>query len=321
MIHPYTIREGGCTLVQELAFGLACTIALCEACLERGLDIDDFAPKLTLNFSVHMNLFEEVAKFRAARRLWAKIMKERFNAKKPASMMCRSGPGTGGSTLTAQQPENNIIRVTIEALAAVLGGVQYLHTSSFDEALATPTERAVTIAIRTQQILAHESGVADVIDPLGGSYYVESLTSKIEEEVRDYLKKIEAVGGVVKAIEIGWAQREIARSAYQQQRDIEQGRKIIVGVNKFCSDEKPTFEIHRPDPKVAEYMNERMKKLRRERSKYLVQCALDEISKAARTKENLVPFILNGVKNYATMGDICNVLRDVFGTYKAPSIF
>lgn len=304
--------------MQEGAFAFATAIAFIEAALERGMDIDDFAPRLSFNSAIHMNLFEEVAKFRALRRLWARLLKERFGAKKPASLWFRVGPGTGGSTLTAQQAENNIARVTLEALAAILGGVQYLHTSSFDEGHGIPTEEAVSIALRTQQILAHESGVTDVVDPLGGSYYIEMLTDKIEREVVDYINQIEARGGIIKATESGWVQKEIARSSYIRQKEIAEGKRIIVGVNKFASDERPTFEIHRRDPKAAEEMKKRLEKLRKERDNSAVQRCLAEIGEAAKGKDNLTPLVLDAIRNYATIGEICGVLRSVFGEYQEP---
>ncbi len=318
VVDAYSIREAGCTVVQEGAFAFAIAIAFIKAALERGMDIDDFAPRLSFNSAVHMNFFEEIAKYRALRRLWARMMKERFGARKPASLWFRVGPGTGGSTLTTQQAENNIARVTLEALAAILGGVQYLHTSSFDEGHGIPTEEAAALAIRTQQILAHESGVSDVVDPLGGSYYVEMLTDRIEREVIDYIGQIEAEGGIIEATESGWVQKEIARSAYKRQKEIAEGKRIVVGVNKFASDEKPTFEIHRRDPKAAEEMKKRLEKLRRERDNGEVQRCLAEIDKAARGKDNLTPFVLDAVRSYATIGEICGVLRNVFGEYQAP---
>lgn len=319
VVDAYSIREAGCTVVQEGAFAFATAITFIEAALERSMDIDDFAPRLSFNSAIHMNLFEEVAKFRALRRLWARLLRERFGAKKPASLWFRVGPGTGGSTLTAQQAENNIARVTLEALAAILGGVQYLHTSSFDEGHGIPTEEAATIALRTQQILAHESGVTDVVDPLGGSYYVEVLTDKIEKEVVDYINQIEARGGIIKATESGWVQKEIARSSYIRQGEIAEGKRIIVGVNKFASDEKAAFKVHRREPKAAEEMKKRLEKLRRERDNSAVQRCLAEIGKAAKGKDNLTPLVLDAVRNYATVGEICGVLREIFGEYQPPA--
>jgi methylmalonyl-CoA mutase N-terminal domain/subunit len=248
-------------------------------------------------------------------------MREQFHAKKPESQCFRFGPGTSGVTLTAQQAENNIVRVTLEALAAILGGAQYLHTSSFDEAHGIPTERAATIALRTQQILAYESGITDVVDPLGGSYYVESLTNEIETQVSDYLEKIESIGGILKAVERGWAQQEIARSAYIKQKEIEEGRRIVVGLNKFGKREEPTFKIHQPKLDMAQEMKKRLEKLRSERNNNAVQYCLEEIRETANGKNNLVPVILKAVKEYATVGEICNTLRDVWGEYREPNIF
>lgn len=319
VVDAYSIHEAGCTVVQEGALAFAIAIAFIEAALERGMDIDDFAPRLSFNSAIHMNLFEEIAKFRALRRLWARLLKERFAAKKPASLSFRVGPGTGGSTLTAQQAENNIVRVALEALAGILGGVQYLHTSSFDEGHGIPTEEAATIALRTQHILAYESGVTNVVDPLGGSYYVERLTDKIEKEIMDYVNEIEARGGIVKATESGWIEREIAYSAYKKQREIEEGKRVIVGVNKFASGEKATFRVHRQDPKVAEEMKKRLEKLRKERDSSAVQRCLTEVGKAAKGKDNLMPFVLNAVRSYATIGEICSVLRSVLGEYQEPT--
>jgi len=318
VVDAYSIHEAGCTVVQEGAFAFATAIAFIEAALERGIDIDDFAPRLSFNSAIHMNFFEEVAKYRALRRLWARLLRERFGAKNPVSLWFRVGPGTGGSTLTTQQAENNIARITLEALAAILGGVQYLHTSSFDEGHGIPTEGAATLALRTQQILACESGVTDVVDPLGGSYYIEELTDRIEKEIVDYIKQIEARGGIIKATESGWVQKEIARSSYIRQKEIAEGKRIIVGVNKFTSDESQTFKVHRRDPKAAEAMAKRLEKLRRERDNSAVQRSLAEVGKAAKGNDNLTPFVLDAVRNYATMGEICGVLRNVFGEYREP---
>lgn len=312
----YIVREAGSTLIQECAFGLAMAMANLEAAVARGIDIDAIAPKMSFIFAIHMNLFEEVAKFRALRRLWAKIMKEEFGANEPSSWRLRVGPGTGAVTLPAQQPENNIVRVTLEALAGVLGGVQYLHTSAFDEAYAIPTERSVKLALRTQQILAYESGVANLVDPLGGSYYIEALTDEIENAVLGYLKEIEKMGGIVKVIESGWVQDQIDASAYQYQKEIEEGKRIIVGVNKFCTDEQMTFQIHQADPKGIKIIKERLEALRRERNEKALKYSLARVREAAQGTENLMPSILEAVKNYATMGEICGVLREVFGEFK-----
>ncbi|NNG66107.1 acyl-CoA mutase large subunit family protein [Caldanaerobacter subterraneus] len=320
-ISGYHIREAGATAVQEVAFTFANAIAYVEAALKAGLEIDDFAPRLSFFFSAHNNLFEEVAKFRAARRLWAKIMKERFGAKNPRSMMLRFHTQTAGSTLTAQQPDNNIIRVTIQALAAVLGGTQSLHTNSRDEALALPTEDSVRIALRTQQIIAYESGVADVVDPLGGSYYVEYLTDEIEKRAMEYIEKIDKMGGATAAIENGYMQREIQNSAYNYQKEVESKNKIVVGVNMFQIEEEPPKNLLKVDPKVEELQRQKLKKLREERDNEKVQKVLNDLKEACKGTDNLMPYILEAVKAYATLGEICGVMREVFGEYKAPSIF
>lgn len=317
-INSYTIRESGGTLIQEGAYALAAASAFVEGAIERGLSVDEIAPRLSFNCAVHTNLFNEVAKFRALRRQWARIIKERFGAKNPASMRFNVGPGTGGSTFMAQEPENNIVRATIETLAAVFSGVTYLHVAAFDEAYAIPTEESATLALRTQQIVAYESGATETVDPLGGSYYVESLTNQIEEGVSDYLNQIESRGGIIKVIESGWMQSEIANSSYKKQRDIEEGKQIIVGVNKFSSDKKPTFKLQRPDPLVAKEMSQRVKALREQRDNAKVQKSLEELRKAAGGKENLVPFVREAVNSYATVGEICSVLRKVLGEYRSP---
>jgi methylmalonyl-CoA mutase N-terminal domain/subunit len=269
--------------------------------------------------AIHMNLFEEAAKFRALRRLWARIMKERFGAKKEASLQFRFGPGTGGSTFTAQEPENNIVRGTVESLAAILGGAGYLHTASYDEALAIPTERAVTIALKTQLILAYESGVTEVVDPLGGSYYVEALTDEIEKRVVGYLQEIEKRGNIFEAIKSGWFQTEIAHAAYQKQKEIEEEKRVIVGVNRFLTGETLEYAIHKADPNVAREMKRRIKLLREERNNGSVQKSLSELEAAAEGTQNLVPFVMQAVKTYATIGEICGVLRKVFGEYTGPT--
>lgn len=319
LVNAYTIREAGASLVQEGAYAMAAGMAFLEAAQKRGIDVDEFAPRLSFNHAVHMNLFEEVAKFRALRRLWARIVKEGFGAKKPSSMRYRFGPGTGGSTFTAQEPENNIARATLESLAAVLGGCTYLHTASYDEAYAIPTERSVRIALKTQLILAHESGVTETVDPLAGSYCVESLTTHIEEKVREYLDQIECRGGIIEAINSGWIQGEIAQAAYKKKKEIDEGKRVIVGVNKFVSEDKARSELHRADPKVAKEMKERMQKLREERDSDKVNKVLESLRQAAEKRQNLVPFVVDAVKAYATIGEICSVLRDVFGEYKPAS--
>lgn len=316
-ISGYHIREAGATAVQEVAFTLADGIAYVEAAIEAGLDVDDFAPRLSFFFNAHNNLLEEVAKFRAARRLWAKIMKERFNAKSEKSMMLKFHTQTAGSTLTAQQPDNNIVRVAIQTLAAVLGGTQSLHTNSRDEALALPTEESVRIALRTQQIVAFESGVADTIDPLAGSYYIESLTDKIEKEAMEYIKKIDELGGAVSAIEKGYIQKEIQDSAYKYQMEIESGERIVVGVNKFQIEEDTHKDILRVDPEVERVQREHLVQLRKERNNDEVNNKLEALRQAAKDSSvNLMPYILDAVKTYATLGEICNVLREVFGEYE-----
>jgi methylmalonyl-CoA mutase N-terminal domain/subunit len=321
-ISGYHIREAGATAVQEVAFTLANAIAYVQAAVDRGLNVDQFASRISFFFAAHNNLFEEVAKFRAARRLWAKIMRERFKAKNPASWMLRFHTQTSGVSLTAQQPLNNIIRVTLQALAAVLGGTQSLHTNSFDEAYALPSEQAVTIALRTQQIIAHESGVADTIDPLGGSYYVEYLTKQIEEKAAEYIQRIDEMGGAVAAIEKGFMQREIMESAYRYQKEVESKKRIIVGVNEFVSEEKTPVKILRIDPEIEKKLIERLKKVKRQRNNVKVKKALDMLRRSAeKENENLMPHIIRAVREYATLGEICDVLREVFGEYKPPAIF
>ncbi|MBN2878057.1 MAG: methylmalonyl-CoA mutase family protein [Clostridia bacterium] len=319
-ISGYHIREAGSTAAQEVAFTLANGIAYVDAAIKTGLDVDDFAGRLSFFFNSHNDLFEEAAKFRAARRLWAKIMKERFHAKNPRSMMLRFHTQTGGSTLTAQQPDNNIARVTIQTLAAVLGGTQSLHTNSKDEALALPTTESVQIALRTQQIVANESGVCDTIDPLAGSYYVESLTDKIEELAVDYINKIDELGGAVKAIEMGYVQKEIADSAYKYQKEIESGRRIVVGVNKFHVDEPPVEGLLTIDLETERQQIANLKEVMQRRDMAAVSNSLAAIKAAAESDENLMPALIEAVKNYATLGEICNVLRDVFGEYKSVEI-
>ncbi len=319
-ISGYHIREAGATAIQEVAFTLANGIAYVEAAINAGLDVDEFAPRLSFFFNAHNDLLEEVAKFRAARRLWARIMKERFKAKKPKSLMLRFHTQTGGSTLTAQQPDNNIVRVTLQALAAVLGGTQSLHTNSRDEALALPSEDSVRIALRTQQIVAHESGVAETIDPLAGSYYVESLTNSIEQKAREYIEKIDQLGGSPKAIEKGYIQQEIQDSAYRYQMDVESGRRIVVGVNKFQIEEEPPKGLLKVDPEVGRKQEEQLKELKSSRDNLAVQEALKELETKAKTDENVMPAVIKCVKCYATLGEICDTLRGVFGEYKASVI-
>ncbi|AMM55034.1 acyl-CoA mutase large subunit family protein [Pyrococcus kukulkanii] len=321
-ISGYHIREAGANAVQEVAFTLADGIEYVKAVIERGMDVDKFAPRLSFFFAAHNNFLEEIAKFRAARRLWAYIMKEWFNAKNPRSMMLRFHTQTAGSTLTAQQPENNIVRVAIQALAAVLGGTQSLHTNSYDEALSLPTEKSVRIALRTQQIIAYESGVVDTVDPLGGAYYIEWLTDHIFEEALKYIEKIQKMGGMMRAIERGYIQKEIAEAAYKYQKEIEEGKRIIVGVNKFITDEPIEVEILKVDPSIREKQIERLKKLRSERDNKKVEEALDKLRNAAESEdENLMPYIIEAHRHLATLQEVTDVLREVWGEYRAPLIF
>ena len=320
-ISGYHIREAGANAVQEIAFTIANGIAYVEKVLSRGVDVDVFAPRLSFFFAAHNNFFEEIAKFRAARRIWAKIMKDRFKAKNPKSMMLRFHTQTAGSTLTAQQPMNNIIRVTLQALAAILGGTQSLHTNSYDEALALPTEKSVEIALRTQQIIAYESGVTDTPDPIGGSYYIEYLTDEIEEGVWKYLDKIDSMGGITKAIENGYIQKEIADSSYKQQKLIESGELVVIGVNKFVKDEDIHIELHTVEESVSKKQIERLKKFREKRNKKDVEESLYTLQKYAEREEsnenNVVPWIYNAVKCNATLGEIVKALKEVFGEYHA----
>ncbi|GAB6064609.1 acyl-CoA mutase large subunit family protein [Deferrisoma palaeochoriense] len=314
-ISGYHIREAGSTAVQEVAFTLANAIAYVQAAVDRGLDVDEFAGRLSFFFNAHNNLLEEVAKFRAARRLWARIMKERFGAKNPRSMMLRFHTQTAGCTLTAQQPDNNVVRVTLQALAAVLGGTQSLHTNSRDEALCLPTEDSVRIALRTQQIIAHESGVADSADPLAGSYLVEAMTDEIERRAKEYLDKIDDMGGVIKAIEAGYIQQEIGDAAYAYQRAVESGEQIVVGVNKFQIEEELPKNILRVDPEVEAYQRQKTARVRAERDAGAVERSLEALRQAATEGANVMPPILEAVKAYATLGEICDVLRGVYGEY------
>lgn len=315
-ISGYHIREAGSTAAQEIAFTLSNGIAYVQAALDAGLHVDDFAPRLSFFFNAHNDLFEEVAKYRAARRMWAKIMKERFHAKKEKSMMLKFHTQTGGSTLTAQQPENNIVRVAIQTLAAIMGGTQSLHTNSKDEALALPTEDSVRTALRTQQIVALESGVADTIDPLGGSYYVEALTDALEKEATKLIECIDDLGGSPASIEKGYMQQEIMDASYQYQKEIETGKRIIVGVNKYQVEEKKPSGLLRVDPIVGELQCKKIEELKQRRDNQKVHDALEILKNACRTDENLMPHILKAVKEYATLGEICNVMREVFGEYK-----
>ncbi|MGH2808201.1 MAG: acyl-CoA mutase large subunit family protein, partial [Actinomycetota bacterium] len=319
-ISGYHMREAGCTAVQEVAFTIADGIAYVEAALEAGLDVDDFAPRLSFFFACHMNFFEEVAKFRAARRLWAHVMKERFGATDPKSMMLRFHTQTGGATLTAQQPENNIVRTALEALAAVFGGTQSLHTNSFDEALALPSEKAARIALRTQQVIGYEAGVADTVDPLGGSWYVESLTDEIEQRARAYIEKIDSIGGAVEAIEAGWMKNEVEESAYKITQGIESGDRIVVGVNRFTLDQEEDVELHELDPELQRRQIERTQQIRAQRDQEAVDAALKQLDETARGTGNLLYPMRDALAAYATLGEVSDVLRKVFGEYEPSSI-
>jgi methylmalonyl-CoA mutase N-terminal domain/subunit len=315
-ISGYHIREAGATAVQEIAFTLANAVGYLEAALARGMTVDDVAPRISFFLSAHNDLIEEVAKFRAARRLWARLARGKFKAQNPRSWTFRFHTQTAGSTLTAQQPDVNIVRVALQALAAVLGGAQSLHTNSRDEALALPTETSALIALRTQQILAYETGVANTVDPLGGSYAVEKMTDEIEEAAEAYLEKIESTGGVVRAIETGYIQREIQQAAFEYQRGIETGQRVVVGVNRYQSGEEPSVPILRIDPQIEEAQVERLRALRARRDAPQVEAALEQIENAARNHANLMPPILEAVKCRVTLGEISDTLRGVFGEYR-----
>lgn len=319
-ISGYHIRESGSTATQEVAFTLANGIAYVQAAIDVGLDVDAFASRLSFFFGSHSDFLEEICKFRAARRLWARIMRERFKAKKDSSCRMRFHTQTAGCTLTAQQPDNNIVRVTLQALQAVLGGTQSLHTNSRDEALSLPTEESVQIALRTQQIIGFESGVADTVDPLAGSYYIESLTNEIENKAMEYIQKIDEMGGAPAAIEKGYIQREIHDAAYSFQKSVDSKERIVVGVNKFQVDEEQKFDYLRVNPESERAQIEQLKNLRKTRDDAKVQTALHDLHEGAEGESNLVPLIIDAVKVYATLGEICGVLRDVFGEYKAADL-
>ena len=319
-ISGYHIREAGATAVQELAFTLVDGLTYVDACIKAGLKIDEFAGRLSFFFNSHNDFFEEIAKFRAARRIWAREIKERYRPKDFHSMQMRFHIQTAGCSLTAQQPHNNIVRTAIQALAAVLGGTQSLHTNSMDETLSLPTERAVTIALRTQQIIAYESGVTNTIDPLGGAYFIEALTNKVEEEVYKYFKKIDELGGMVEAIQQGFPQREIARSAQWYQRAIEKKEKIVVGLNEFIEEEEP-IETLRIGPEIEKRQIKEVKGIRKKRNKKKWEASLERLKGAAEGKENLMPYIIDAVKAYATVGEVSNTLKEVFGEYKEPAAF
>jgi methylmalonyl-CoA mutase N-terminal domain/subunit len=315
-ISGYHIREAGSTAVQELAFTFGNAIAYVQAALDCGLNIDSFAPRLSFFFNAHNDFLEEIAKYRAARRLWAKIMRDRFGARNPRSMMLRFHAQTAGSSLTAQQPDNNVVRVTIQALAAILGGAQSLHTNSKDEALALPTADSARLALRTQQILAYESGVGNTVDPTGGAYAVETTTDRIEDETTSYLARIESMGGMLPAIESGWVQKEIQESAYAYQRSIEEKKRIVVGVNEFRSGEGPDIPIHTADPDLEAAQIRDLKRLRSERDHRAVARTLERLEEAARSDPNLMPFILEAVEAYATVGEISDTFRKVHGEFQ-----
>ena len=320
-ISGYHIREAGSTAAQEAAFTIADGIAYVQACVERGLDVDKFAPRLSFFFNAFTNVVEEVAKFRAARRVWAKIMKERFGAKDPRSLMLRFHVQTGGVTLTAQQPLNNIIRVTLQAYAAALGGCQSLHTNSYDEVLCLPTEQAVTVALRTQQIVAEESGATDSIDPLAGSYMVEALTDKIEKQINDYLEKIDRMGGTLKAIEENYIQKEIQQSSYRFQKEIENNERVYVGINKYTMEEATPANLLKIDMKVGEIESEKLRKMHAERDAAKWKKALDNLRQVSLSSENVMPAVIEAVKAEATIGEICDIWREIYGEYKPRQTF
>ncbi len=315
-ISGYHMREAGCTAAQELAFTFADAIEYVDAALGVGLEFDAFAPRLSFFWACHSNFMEEVAKFRASRRIWARIASERYGSTSPRSQMLRFHTQTGGATLTAQQPLNNVMRTTLQALSAVLGGTQSLHTNSYDEALALPTEESAEIALRTQQVIAYESGVGDVIDPLAGSYYMEALTDRVEEEAQAYLERIENLGGALVGIEQGYQQREIQESAYRLQQMMETEDRVVVGVNRFATEEVHVPDVLRVDPAVSKKQQERLAALRRRRDGAAVERALDRIRAAAGTDENMMPLLIDAVEAYATVGEICHVLRDQWGEYQ-----
>jgi methylmalonyl-CoA mutase N-terminal domain/subunit len=315
-ISGYHIRESGSTAAQEMAFTIADGIAYTQACVERGLDVDTFAPRLSFFFNAFTNVLEEVAKFRAGRRYWAKVMRDRFKAKDARSMMLRYHVQTGGVTLTAQQPLNNIVRVGLQTYATALGGGQSLHTNSYDEALCLPTQAAVTVALRTQQIVAEESGATDTIDPLAGCYYVENMTAKIEAEIDEYIKKIDAMGGTLTAIEQGYIQKEIQNSSYRFQKEIESGERVYVGINKYTMEEPPPTGLLKIDMSVGEMKTAELKKFRAARDQAKWKAALDKLRAVAKTDENVMPTVIEAVKAKATVGEICDVWREVFGEYR-----
>ena len=320
-ISGYHMREAGCNAIQEIAFTIADGIAYVEEVLSRGVNIDEFAPRLSFFFTTHNNFFEEIAKLRAARKLWAKIMKDRFHTKDPNSMKLRFHTQTAGVTLTAQQPNVNIIRVTLQALAAILGGTQSLHTCGADEALAIPTEDSVRLSLRTQQVLAYESGVTDIVDPLGGSYYIEYLTSKLEEKALEYIEKIDTMGGISTAIESGFIQLEIQNNAYRDQKKTEAGINQVIGVNTYCTEEECKIKTFKHDIDEEQKIISSLSELKKSRDETVVETKLAELKKVAESAKNIMPIMIEVVKTYATIEEICNVLREVFGEYKSPQIF
>jgi methylmalonyl-CoA mutase N-terminal domain/subunit len=326
LMHPvsisgYHIREAGSTAAQELAFTLANGFAYVDACLARGLDVDEFAPRFSFFFNAHLDFFEEIAKYRAARRIWARELRERYGAKDQRSWLLRFHTQTAGVSLTAQQPELNIVRTALEALAAVLGGTQSLHTNSFDEALALPTEDAARIALRTQQVIAHETGVVSTIDPLGGSYHVERLTNELERQAYEYFEQIERLGGVIPAIEQNFMQREIAEASYRYQTEVERQQRIVVGVNRYQREDEPPLEILKIDPALERKQVERIQALRGRRDSAPVEAALAELKRAAATDANLMEPILDASRAYVTMGEMCDALREVWGTWRETPVF
>jgi methylmalonyl-CoA mutase N-terminal domain/subunit len=321
-ISGYHIREAGSNAIQELAFTLANGFAYVDAAIERGLDVDDFAPRLSFFFNAHIDFFEEIAKYRAARRIWARELRDKYGAKNPRSWLMRFHTQTAGVSLTAQQPEVNIVRTALEAMSAVLGGTQSLHTNSFDEALALPTEDAVRIALRTQQVIAHETGAVNTIDPLGGSYYLEDLTNRLEAEAYDYFDRIEKLGGVIPAIEENFFQREIADASFLYQHEVEQKQRIIVGVNRYELDDEPEVEILRIDPALESEQIERVQALRGRRDSAAVESSLARVKQAAsREGDNLMPPLVDASKAYVTMGEMCDALREVWGTWTETPVF
>jgi len=320
-ISGYHIREAGATAVQELAFTLADGIGYVEECIKRGMNIDDFAPRLSFFWDVHNDFFEEIAKFRAARRIWARTMRDRFGAKDPRSMQLRTHAQTAGVSLTAQQPYNNVVRTTVQALAAVLGGTQSLHTNSLDETYALPTEETVTLALRTQQILAYESGVDRVVDPLAGSYFVEYLTDEMEKRALEYLSRIDQMGGIIRAVEQHFPQKEIGESAYRFQREVERGERLIVGVNAFRADQEESVNLLKIEERVTHEQTARLRQVRADRDEQAVSARLGEVEQAARSTENLMPPVLAAVNAYATLGEICDVFRKVWGQYREGGAF